>query len=91
MKKIILFSIIIIVHLSLTIICYAETAENSINKLFLDYKKILYSENNQDIAIDYAIDILKKAPESIEAYRTMTIIRDIEVTEKLRQKYNNLI
>lgn len=91
MKKIIIFSIIIIAHLSLTIICNAETTENSINKLYLDYKKILYSENNQDLAIDYAINILKKAPESVEAYRTMTIIRDIEVTEKLRQKYNNLM
>lgn len=91
MKKIILFSIIIIAHLSLTVICNAETTEISINKLYLDYKKILYSENNQDLAIDYAINILKKAPESVEAYRTMTIIRDIEVTEKLRQKYNNLM
>ena len=87
------FKIILIIIISIlsSVDCNAQTHEISINELYRDFKKIIDSKENQDIAIDRAIEILTKSPESIEAYRTLTVIRDIEVTDKLRQKYNSLM
>ncbi len=82
--------LIIIINVLSSLDCIAQTNEISINDLYRDFNKIIDSKENQDIAIDRAIEILTKSPESIEAYRTLTVIRDIEVTDKLRQKYNSL-
>jgi len=91
MSKIYFRIIVIIIYLLSSINCNAQTHEISINDLYRDFKKIIDSKENQDIAIERAIEILRKSPESIEAYMTLTVIRDIEVTDKLRQKYNILM
>lgn len=84
-----IYLIIIIIFFSI-LPSNAQTNKTSINNLYKEYRIIIDSQKNQDIAIDRAIEILKKEPESIEAFRTLTVIRDIEVTDALRQKYNNL-
>jgi len=83
--------LIIVISILSSTDCNAQTHEISINDLYKEFKKIIDSKENQDIAIDRAIEILTKSPESIEAYITLTEIRDIEVTDKLRQKYNHLM
>lgn len=82
--------LVIIINILPSLDCIAQTNEISINDLYRNFNKIIDSKENQDIAIDHAIEILQKAPESIEAFRTLTVIRDIEVTDALRQKYNSL-
>ena len=91
MNKIILkIILIVIISILLSVNCNAQTNETSVNKLYNEFIKIINSKKNQDIAIDQAIEILNKEPEAIEAYRVLTIIRDVEVTNELRQKYNSL-
>ena len=83
--------LIIIINILFSLDCIAQTNEISINDLYKNFKKIIDSKENQGIAIDCAIEILQKAPESIEAYRTLTVVRDIEVTDKLHQKFDSLV
>ncbi len=82
---------IFVIYLAVTTNCCAQTNETSINNLYIEYSKLINSHENQDVAIDRAIEILKKSPESIEAYCTLTMLRDIEVNDKLRQKFNDLM
>lgn len=92
MNKIILkIILIIIINILSSLDCIARTNEISINDLYRDFNKIIDSKENQDIAIDRAIEILTKSPESIEAYSTLTVIRDIEITDKLHQKFDSLM
>lgn len=98
MKKHFLFMIFI---LSLIFIdnCWAQTTtENEINKIFRDCEKIVcapeeindISYTQSHVALEYAIEIIKKAPDSLESYYVVNTFKYMKFNDKCMKIYSAL-
>jgi len=75
---------------------YAE--EISINELYKQYCLIAKTsieinpiiKEKSDVAIDYAVEIIKRAPESVEAYLTLVALVKIKTTDKVCHKFESM-
>jgi len=98
MKKIILFSITIFLFIYVDN-CFARTTnENEVNTMFRECIKIICApEETSDIsftqshiALGYAIEIIKKSPDSLESYHIINIFNDMKFNDESMKKYNEL-
>jgi len=88
-------SLICLLFFSQTINAYAAV-DPSINQLYMNFYNIvtdtnetkMYEEGN--IAVNYAVEILKKAPNSLEAYYTVDFLRNAYKDKKVINQWNKL-
>lgn len=86
------------------LLSYSGTANNlyaeeiSINELYKQYCLIAKTsiklnpiiKEKSDVAIDYAVEIIKRAPESAEAYLTLVALKRIKTTDKVCWKFESM-